>query len=88
MTLRIERAERRGSTIFVLSGRLETEHIAELKELLELQTEPESVVVNLEEVRMADREAVRFLARCEAAGVRLEGCPAYIREWMQKEGTE
>jgi len=28
---------------------------------------------------------VRFLAHCEADGVKLDNCPAYIREWIEKE---
>jgi hypothetical protein len=36
-------------------------------------------------VRLADRDAVRFLRSCEAEGVKLENCPAYVREWMDRE---
>jgi hypothetical protein len=85
MTLRIERLVRPESTVFVLSGRFEAEHIEELEGLFELQTETPAIVVDLREVRLADRGAVKFLARCESGGVRLENCPAYIREWMGKE---
>jgi hypothetical protein len=35
-------------------------------------------------VRLVDREAVRFLASCEARGIRLTSCPPYIREWIEK----
>jgi len=41
--------------------------------------------VDLKEINLVDREAARFLARCEAGGVKLENCPAYIREWMERE---
>jgi hypothetical protein len=85
MTLKIERLVRPESTVFVLSGRFEAEHIEELEGLFELQTETPAIVVDLREVRLADRGAVKFLARCESGGVRLENCPAYIREWMGKE---
>ena len=73
------------STVFILSGRFEAEHIEELTGLVELQKTTPTVVVDLREVRQADRGAVKFLARCESNGVRLENCPAYIREWMGKE---
>ena len=69
----------------VLSGRFEAEHIEELKGLFERQEDPPAIVLDLREVRLADRDAVKFLARCESGGVRLENCPAYIREWMGKE---
>jgi hypothetical protein len=85
MTLKIERAVRQGSTVFVLSGRFEAEHIEELEGLFQLQNGTPAVVLDLREIRLADRGAVKFLARCEAGGVRLENCPGYIREWMGKE---
>ena len=34
---------------------------------------------------MADRDAVRFLRDCEADGMKLENCPLYVREWMDRE---
>jgi anti-anti-sigma regulatory factor len=85
MTLRIEKSVRGDSTVLSLFGRFEAEHIDELKDLLGLQKEARTVVLDLQEVRLADREAVKFLARCEAGGVQLENCPAYIREWVRKE---
>jgi len=41
--------------------------------------------LDLEEVKLVDQDAVRFLARCEAAGARLEGCAPYVREWITRE---
>jgi hypothetical protein len=37
------------------------------------------------EVRLADRDAVKFLKDCEARGMKLENCPEYVREWMESE---
>lgn len=85
MTLRIEKSVRQGFTVLSLVGRFEAEHIEELEDLLVLQKEAKPVVLDLQEVRLADREAVKFLARCEAVGVQLENCPAYIREWVRRE---
>jgi hypothetical protein len=28
---------------------------------------------------------VRFLRGCERDGMKLENCPAYVREWMDRE---
>jgi hypothetical protein len=39
----------------------------------------------LKDVTLVDREAVKFLARCEADSIELENCPPYIREWIQSE---
>jgi ABC-type transporter Mla MlaB component len=85
MTLKIDRSARQASTVFVLSGRLEAEHIEELEALFELQKDTPTIVLDLREIRLADRGAVKFLARCETSGVKLENCPAYIREWIGKE---
>ena len=85
MTLRVERSARHGFTVFALSGRIEAEHIAELKELFELGLNSHNVVLDLIDLKLVDREGVRFLMRCEADGMKLEHCPAYVREWMQRE---
>jgi hypothetical protein len=34
---------------------------------------------------LTDRDAVRFLRGREADGMKLENCPAYVREWMERE---
>jgi hypothetical protein len=66
----------------MVSGRIEQKHIAELQELLDAEGDI-CVSVDLEEVRLVDREAVRFLASCEARGIQLINCPSYIREWIE-----
>jgi hypothetical protein len=83
MTLRIERSVRQGTMVFTLSGRMNAEGVAELKALFD--ADYRSIVLDLRDVRLADRDAVRFLRDCEADGMKLENCPAYVREWMEKE---
>jgi ABC-type transporter Mla MlaB component len=85
MTFRIETGSRGALTVFLLSGRVETQAIAELRRLLELQTDYRTIVVDLKDVSLVDREGMSFLARCEADGVSLENCPPYIREWIRRE---
>jgi hypothetical protein len=85
MTLRVERSARQGFTVFELSGRVEAEHIAGLKELFELGLNRQRVILDLIDLKLVDREGVRFLMRCEAEGMKLEHCPAYVREWMERE---
>jgi hypothetical protein len=85
MTLRVERSARHGFTVFALSGRIEAEYIAGLKELFELGLNRQNVILDLIDLKLVDREGVRFLMRCEADGMKLEHCPAYVREWMQRE---
>jgi hypothetical protein len=84
MAFRIESAVRGRFSVFTLSGRIEAQAIAELERLFELQTD-RHIVVDLKDVSLVDREAMRFFARCEADGVKLENCTAYIREWMERE---
>jgi hypothetical protein len=83
MTLRIERSMRQKFTVFTLIGRMEVLHVAKLKELFD--RDYRHIILDLGEVRQADRDAVRFLRGCEADGMKLENCPLYIREWMDRE---
>jgi predicted metal-binding protein len=83
MTLRIERSTRQKFTVFTLSGRMEAEQVAELKELFD--RDYRNIILDLRDLRLADRDAVKFLRGCEADGMKLENCPAYVREWMDRE---
>jgi hypothetical protein len=85
MTFRIETGSRGALTVFLLSGRVEKQAIAELRRLFDLQTDYRTIIVDLKDVSLVDREGMSFLARCEADGVSLENCPPYIREWIKRE---
>jgi hypothetical protein len=79
MTLRIDRGRDRVR----LSGEFRSEHVHQVKAELDLCTPP--VVLDLAEVDLADVEAIRFLNSCEATGVSVLQCSAYIRAWMLQE---
>jgi len=85
MTFRIETAARGTVRVFILSGRIDTQAIAELRRLLEPQTDCHNIVLDLKDVGVVDRDMVCFLVRCETDGVKLENCAPYIREWMERE---
>jgi hypothetical protein len=85
MTLRVERSARHGFTVFALSGRIEAGLIAGMQELFEVGLDRQRVILDLIDLKLVDRECVRFLMRCEADGMKLEHCPAYVREWMERE---
>jgi hypothetical protein len=85
MAFRIETAERGRFAVFILSGRIETQAIAELRRLFELQNDCHHIVLDLKDVAVIHRDVVRFLVRCEADGMKLENCTPYIREWMERE---
>ncbi len=82
--LRIRRSAN-GKVVFTLSGRIEAEGIAELQRLFSLEPVGRHLVLDLRDVTLVDRDAVRFLARCEADSIKVENCPAYIREWIERE---
>jgi hypothetical protein len=81
---RIEKSQIAGSPLFMLSGRIQQEQVQDLQSLLESEGEDTRIAFDLKELRLVDREAVRFFALCTAKGIRLENCPAYIREWVEK----
>ena len=85
MGFRIETVARGRLSVFILSGHIETQAMAELKRLFELHADCRDIVVDLRDVSMVDREVMRFFIRCEAEGVTLENCTPYIREWMTRE---
>ena len=74
---------RQGFTVFTLSGHMKAEEVAELKALFD--TDYRNIVLDLRDVRLADRDAVKFLRSCEKDEMKLENCPAYVREWMERE---
>ena len=82
--LKIQRTTDGQRVIFTLSGRIQAEQVAELQRLFALEADGVSLVLDLHEVELVDREAVRFLAQCEAEGTTLVHCPAYIREWIER----
>jgi predicted metal-binding protein len=85
MTLRIERSVRQGITVFTISGRMTAVEVAELKALFD--ADYRTIVLDLQDVRLADRDAVKFLRDCEANGMKLENCPEYVREWIERENN-
>jgi anti-anti-sigma regulatory factor len=85
MSFRIETEARGTFTVFILSGRIDTPAIAELRRLFELQADHRDIILDLKDVRVIDRDVIAFLAHCEADGVKIENCPPYIREWMERE---
>jgi hypothetical protein len=82
--LKIQRSAN-GKVVFTLSGRIEADDVAELQRVLDLEAADHLLTLDLQDVTLLDRDAVKFLARREAGGIQLENCPAYIREWIERE---
>jgi anti-anti-sigma regulatory factor len=84
--LKIQR-KANGKVILFLSGRIQAEDVDELRRLLELEGAGSHTALDLKNVTLVDRDAVRFLAACEADSIKLENCPAYVREWIRRESV-
>ena len=56
--------------VFTLSGHMKAEEVAELKALFD--ADHRTIVLDLRDVRLADRDAVKFLRSCERDGMKLE----------------
>jgi len=79
------RSTSNGETVFTVSGRIQKENLAELRNLIDAEAEGRRMVLDLRELILVDRHAVRFLKRCEKNGIELRNCSAYIREWITRE---
>ncbi len=83
--LRIQRSAEGKDIVFALSGRIGVEDVAELQSLLQSEVGDHHLVLDLKDVKLVNRDAVKFLTHYEADGAKLENCPAYIREWITRE---
>lgn len=82
--LKIGRSNDQGHPVFALSGRIEEQDVPELQRLLDVDGNVSDITLDLEELRLVDRQVIGFLAACEARGIKLKNCPSYVREWMGK----
>ena len=82
--LKIKR-EANDEVVFTLSGRMDAENVVELKTLFASEAQSRRIVLDLKDLTLVDREAVRFLESSETDSIKLRNCPAYIREWITRE---
>jgi hypothetical protein len=82
--LRIERSAN-GQVVFTLSGRMQTDDIEQVQQLLIIETPGQQLTFDLRDVTLVNQDAVTFLADCEAKGIKLESCPLHIRNWINQE---
>jgi hypothetical protein len=83
MTLRIVADIREDGTTIRLIGHMQAEYIAHVREEIAASRVP--TVLDLDEVTLADAEAIRFLVAAEREGVNVHRCAPFIREWMSRE---
>jgi hypothetical protein len=72
--------------VLLVSGGITGEHVDILRGVLE--QEPGGFAIDLHNVVLVDREAVKLLALTEANGTELRSCPPYIRVWVTRERAE
>ena len=82
MTCRIDRFPTDQGLVLRISGRITREDVDVLRTALE---DDSVVAVELAELELIDRDALKLLATNEANGIELRHCPAYIREWITRE---
>ena len=85
--LKIQRSSN-GQVTYMLSGEIEDEDIAELEALIRSEAKGRRMVLDLKNLTLAGQDAIAFLDRCEAKGITLKNCPAYIREWIKGQRGE
>jgi anti-anti-sigma regulatory factor len=74
-----------GKVVLTLSGRLDADSLSELSTALDAEPSGRTVVLDLKDVVLVDRDTVRFLRARERDGIALRNCPPYIREWIARE---
>ena len=83
--LKIQRTVNGDETVLKLSGRMDAENVAELETQFASEPKGRRMTLDLEDLTLASREAVRFLERCESDSIKLVSCPLYIRDWILRE---
>jgi hypothetical protein len=73
--------------VFALSGDMDSQHAAQLEALLASEP-PGGILLDMSEVTLVERAAVRFLANAERSGIRIVNCPEYVRSWIAAERDE
>jgi len=87
MSCRIDRSvSAENLVVLFISGRITGEHVDILHGVLE--QESGGFAIDLKNVLLVDREAVKLLVLSEANGAELRNCPPYIREWVTRERAE
>ena len=86
MTFRIQTSAGLKVVIFKLSGKLDIEGVNELQRLFGIYGQDRKFILDLEDVGLVNRDALKFLASCKSNGTQLKNCPVYVREWILRDG--
>ena len=53
--------------------------------LIEAETKGQQIVLDIKDLTLVGQSDIDFLARCEAAGVKLMNCARYVRDWIARQ---
>lgn len=82
MTCRIDGRSTEQGLVLRVSGRIAAEDLEVVRSALDGRR---VIRIDLAEVELVSRDAVKLLAQAEDDGIELDYCPAYVREWITKE---
>ena len=85
MTCRIDRIPTDQGLVLRIIGRITGEDLDVLRTAL---VDDSVVALELAELELIDRDALKLLAINEANGIELRHCSAYIHEWVDRERTQ
>jgi anti-anti-sigma regulatory factor len=80
MVLKIEDVSDDSGTTLMLIGRISSPEVQALKARIAESASP--VALDLQEVRLVDLDAARYLAAAERRGIELRHLAPYVREWV------
>ncbi len=86
MTFKIERGSDGAQSSVRLFGSVKSEHLQEIADQLKI-CGPRAAL-DLEGVTVVGVNVIRFLAEREREGTELLHCPAYVREWISRQGEQ
>ena len=64
---------------------MSAENIGELETLFRAEASGRRILLDLKDLTLVDQDIVSFLKRSETNGIKLENCPAYIRQWIKQQ---
>ena len=77
------------TVVFMVSGQLHADNVNELCQVVDAEPAGGVLVLDLTDLILADRNAVRLLRQYEDRGrVVLRNCPAFVRTWMACENDQ
>ena len=87
MTYRIERVVGPDGVVALqISGRIGDPDVEIVRKLMESEmTSKSNVALDLRNVTLVSRDAIKLLSTVEEKGTELRNCPAYIHDWISRE---